>query len=86
MCIGSQDKDVIHFECPLSASPRGFPVLGSHIRTFVDERAHIQRNIWGGLNLHGCRVPPSPVFVHELPTRRIGPTPCGPRACATAFP
>jgi hypothetical protein len=37
MCIGSQDKDVIHFVCPLSASPIGFPVLGSHIRTFEDE-------------------------------------------------
>lgn len=34
MCIGSQDKDMIHFECPFSASPRGFPVFGSHIRTF----------------------------------------------------
>lgn len=33
-CIGSQDKDVTHFECPFSASPIGFPVFGSHSRTF----------------------------------------------------
>ena len=39
MCIGSQDKDVIHFVCPLSASPIGFPLLGSHIRTFEDKVA-----------------------------------------------
>lgn len=38
MCIGSQDKDMIHFECPFSASPRGFPVFGSHIRTFSFRR------------------------------------------------
>jgi len=43
MCIGSQDKDMIHFECPFSASLRGFPVFGSHIRTFFvdDKRGHI---------------------------------------------
>ena len=44
MCIGSQDKDMIHFVCPLSASPIGFPVLGSHIRTFEDETAAYIRN------------------------------------------
>ena len=47
MCIGSQDREVIHFECPLSASPRGFPVLGSHIRTFVDERVLVQKSLSG---------------------------------------
>ena len=43
MCIGSQDKDMIHFVCPLSASPIGFPVLGSHIRTFEHD---IRQYIW----------------------------------------
>src|SRR6266403_1801041 len=49
MCIGSQDKDMIHFVCPLSASPIGFPVLGSHIRTFEDEMGeptHSKKRIW----------------------------------------
>jgi hypothetical protein len=32
-CIGSQQRDVIHLEWPLRASPNGFPVFGSHIRT-----------------------------------------------------
>ncbi len=74
MCIGSQDKDVIHFVCPLSASPIGFPVLGSHIRTFrgYEKAAHIRR-YQVRQNLHGYRVPQSPVFVREPPTRRIEP-------------
>ena len=33
--IGSHASDVIHFEWPLSASPIGLPVFGSHIRTYV---------------------------------------------------
>lgn len=32
-CIGSHDSDVIHFECPFSASPIALPVFGSHRRT-----------------------------------------------------
>lgn len=87
MCTGSQDKDVIHFVCPLSASPIGFPVLGSHIRTFEDEMAaYIRKSIWRAKNSHGCRVPPSPVFVQEPPTRRTEPNLCARRACAKAFP
>jgi hypothetical protein len=58
MCIGSQDREVIHFECPLSASPRGFPVLGSHIRTFVDERVHIQTSLSGAPKLTWLSCPP----------------------------
>lgn len=33
--MGSHASDVIHFEWPLSASPIGLPVFGSHIRTLV---------------------------------------------------
>ena len=31
-CKGSHDRPVIHFVCPLIASPYGFPVFGSHKR------------------------------------------------------
>ena len=30
MCIGSQDREVIHLVCPFNASPIGLPVRGSH--------------------------------------------------------
>lgn len=33
-CIGSHARDVTHFECPFNASPIGFPVFGSHRRTY----------------------------------------------------
>lgn len=33
MWIGSQEREVIHFEWPFSASPMGLPVLGSQRRT-----------------------------------------------------
>lgn len=36
-CIGSHANDVTHFVCPLIASPIGFPVLGSHSRTYTNK-------------------------------------------------
>ncbi len=33
-CMGSQESKVTHFVCPFSASPIGFPVFGSHRRTW----------------------------------------------------
>ena len=83
MCIGSQDRDVIHFEWPFRASPIGFPVLGSHIRTCGCERATLGHVLSAGL--HGHHALPSPAFVQGPPTRRIRPTPCGQRACAKEF-
>jgi hypothetical protein len=63
MCTGSQDKDVIHFVCPLSASPIGFPVLGSHIRTFEDEMAaYIRKKYLARQKTHMAVVSPRRQF------------------------
>ena len=44
MWMGSQEREVIHFEWPLSASPIGLPVFGSHSLTCMIDEIKSQRD------------------------------------------
>ena len=84
--IGSHASDVIHFEWPLSASPIGLPVFGSHIRTYV---WLLRARGWtdgAKKNIRAHRDHRSQVSAPSPPTRRTTPSLYGPKGYEMVSP